>query len=383
MLKGFGSQNSAKLYIILESFIKKRRYSMFKLNNIFILASIFMALLYTGCENEPTSVEPLIGSDQITVNKLKIPEGATVDSAAFYINATSASGAEVTLHSVTTDWDETTVTWNNFSGSFNPDTAGLFTPGSAGWYVVDITALVNEWVENINPNYGVLLKETDPGALQTYTSREAGMSPYLKIWWTLNGSMGFDSTDAFADAFINSDSVNTNYGDSTELMTGWSDTTEYQTLVRFEIEKTPVSGCTRGYGYWKTHSVYGPAPYNSTWALLGEDSLFFLSNQTNYEVMWTAPKGGNAYYILAHKYIAVELNFLAGADPTAVQTAFDDATTLFNTYTPEEIGDLKGNNPIRKQFIELAGILSQYNDGEIGPGSCGDSNYSDIPLRIK
>ena len=356
---------------------------MYKLKNTLILSFVFTTLLFVGCKSDPTSIEPLIGLDHSTINKLTIPAGATVDSAAFFINATTAGGAEVTLHRITNDWEELTVTWNSFGGSFDPVTAGSFTPVGAGWYSADLTTVVTEWVENINPNYGLLLKEDSPGVLQSYTSRESGMSPYLKIWWTLNGSSGFDSTEAFADAFINSDSGNTNFGDSLELITGWQDTTGYQTLVRFEIEQAPAGGCTRGYGYWKTHSAYGPAPYDSIWAFLGEDSTFFLSGQSNYEVLWTPPSGGNAYYILAHKYIAVELNFLNGADPTAIQTAFDDATLLFSTYTPEDIGGLKGNDPVRQQFIMLAGILSQYNDGEIGPGSCGNSYPNEFPVRIK
>ncbi|MFI5237559.1 MAG: hypothetical protein ACHQLA_06470, partial [Ignavibacteriales bacterium] len=155
-----------------------------------------------------------------------------------------------------------------------------------------------------------------------------------------------------------------------------------QSLVRFEIEQIQTGGCTRSFGYWKTHSIYGPAPYDSTWKFLGEDSTFFLSNQTNYEVLWTPPRGGNAYYILAHQYIAVELNILNGADPTEIQEALDDATELFETYTPEYIGGLKGNNQIRQEFISLNGTLDQYNNGEIGPGKC-DENSSTYPVKVK
>ena len=46
-------------------------------------------------------------------------------------------------------------------------------------------------------------------------------------------------------------------------------------------------GCTLTPGYWKTHSKYGPAPYDATWALYGEDNIFFLSGLSNYEVLWT------------------------------------------------------------------------------------------------
>jgi hypothetical protein len=98
--------------------------------------------------------------------------------------------------------------------------------------------------------------------------------------------------------------------------------------------------------------------------------------------MWTPPSGGNAYYILGHHYIATWLNILNGADPGDVQEAFDDATDLFETYTPEEIGSLQGNDPVRQEFLELKDILEMYNEGEIGPGKCGEYN-AEFPVRRK
>ena len=135
-----------------------------------------------------------------------------------------------------------------------------------------------------------------------------------------------------------------------------------------------LGGCTLTPGYWKTHSMYGPAPYDDTWASIGEDTPFFLSGQSYYEVLWTTPQGGNAYYILAHAYIAAELNFLNGADPSAAQAAFDEATALLGTYTPDELAGLKGKagKETRAQFIALAEILDAYNNGLIGPGHCSE-----------
>jgi hypothetical protein len=129
------------------------------------------------------------------------------------------------------------------------------------------------------------------------------------------------------------------------------------------------SGCTLTPGYWKTHSTYGPAPYDSTWALVGEDTAFFLSGKSHYQALWTAP-GGNAYYILAHAYIAAKLNFVNGSDASAAQTAYDAATALFNTYTPAQIGALPGSSSVRRQFVALATTLDNYNNGLIGPGHC-------------
>jgi hypothetical protein len=133
-------------------------------------------------------------------------------------------------------------------------------------------------------------------------------------------------------------------------------------------------GCTLTQGYWKTHSEFGPAPYDDTWAQLtsGASTSFFLSGQTWYQVFWT-PVSGNAYYQLAHQYMAAKLNILNGASvPASVQTAFDQATSLFSTHTPAQIGALRGNNPLRAQFISLAGTLASYNEGALGPGHCSE-----------
>jgi hypothetical protein len=134
-----------------------------------------------------------------------------------------------------------------------------------------------------------------------------------------------------------------------------------------------AGGCTLTQGYWKTHSEYGPAPYDSTWALLlnGADTPFFLSGQTWYQVFWTAP-AGNVYYNLAHQYMAAYLNVLNGASPDAAQASLNSATALFNKYTPAQVAVLKSTNAVRKQFINLNTILDAYNNGLIGPGHCSE-----------
>lgn len=133
------------------------------------------------------------------------------------------------------------------------------------------------------------------------------------------------------------------------------------------------SGCTLTPGYWKTHSRQGPAPYDDAWTNLGpeqEDTVFFLSGRTYYAALWTAPQG-NAYWILAHAYIAAQLNKLDGASvPASVQTALDQATVLFNSKTPAQAGALKGAQ--RQQWITLAGVLDAYNNGVTGPGHCSE-----------
>jgi hypothetical protein len=129
-----------------------------------------------------------------------------------------------------------------------------------------------------------------------------------------------------------------------------------------------VGGCTLTQGYWKTHSKYGPAPYDATWGGM-EDDLFFLSGQTYYKVLWTPP-AGNVYYILAHQYIAAKLNQMNGADFSAVESEFEAATQLFEDNTPGDVAGLKGKD--KKTWTGLASILDSYNNGYIGPGHCDE-----------
>jgi hypothetical protein len=134
------------------------------------------------------------------------------------------------------------------------------------------------------------------------------------------------------------------------------------------------SGCSLTPGYWKTHSTFGPAPYDNTWESLpggaGADTPFFLSGSTYYRVLWT-PAGGNAYYTLARAYIAAELNRLNGADFTAASSAFAQATTIFQSYSPTSDVFLK-RSVTRTQALALATTLDNYNNGLIGPGHCSE-----------
>lgn len=131
-------------------------------------------------------------------------------------------------------------------------------------------------------------------------------------------------------------------------------------------------GCTLTLGYWKTHSVYGPAAHpDDTWYLLaatGPDTPFYLSGKTWYQAFWTAPQG-NAYYNLAHQYMAAKLNVLNGASTTAaVSSAMSWAESFFSTYTPSSTL----SKSVRQQVLAAASTLDQYNNGVIGPGHCSE-----------
>ena len=191
----------------------------------------------------------------------------------------------------------------------------------------------------------------------------------------INDSVNVDDTNGGSWLFNASGSVSyqrtftcdqdegTHNNTATIRETGQSDSAS----VEVRCVPPPGRGCTVTPGYWKTHSKYGPAPYDNTWALIGEDTTFFLSGMTWYQVINTPPSGGNAYYILSFQYIAARLNVLAGASTTpAVDAALAWATTFFSTYTPAT----KLSKPVRDAAIANATTLANYNNGLIGPGHC-------------
>ena len=88
-----------------------------------------------------------------------------------------------------------------------------------------------------------------------------------------------------------------------------------------------------------------------------------------HKVLWTPPKKGNAYFILAHAYIAAKLNILGGSATTPmVNGAIAFAEGFFATKTPT--GTLSTLD--KKLAILNAELLDSYNNGLIGPGHCSD-----------
>ena len=154
------------------------------------------------------------------------------------------------------------------------------------------------------------------------------------------------------------------------------------TLVIFlnTFTQPPDPGCTLTQGYWKTHSVHGPAPTDADWLNIGDvdgdgtsegaNETFFNSGKTWYEIFWIAPgqgknqtpELGKEYLQLAHQYMAARLNVANGATPTtAVTTAINGATAFF-----------QAGNLTAVPNATWAGTLASFNEGIIGPGHCGD-----------
>lgn len=114
-------------------------------------------------------------------------------------------------------------------------------------------------------------------------------------------------------------------------------------------------GCVYSQGYWKTHSENDEDKYDERW----KNAMHFDEVGTWEEVLETAPKKGNAWYILAHQYIAAYLNNVSAYMPEEVLQTLESAAELLNA---NEYGSAPSKTE-RGEYLKYAEILENYNTG--------------------
>jgi len=344
-----------------------------KLSILVLSIGVFMF----GCQNltDLTSPDSTAQFKKSQVVNMSMPSVDALLSAELflYIDTDGGFGAgelnnqTVNIHRVTSNWDEMLVTWDNFGG-YSSNVINHFQVDAAGWKSVDITALVEAWL-NGTENDGLLLDQVNeayPRGLYHSNENSSGSGPYLKLTIETDSETREIILHATADTYIWELNPNTNYGYKPYLFTGWKDGTdkEKQTLIKFDLD----AGCTLTPGYWKTHADPDKKKYDDTWEQLtnAADTDFYSSGQSYLEVLWT-PRHGNEYYILAFQYIAAQLNLLAGASDASISEEMAQAEDYFNYYTPDNPSD---ESFTRSEVISIAETLDQYNNGDLWPLHC-------------
>lgn len=120
-----------------------------------------------------------------------IPQDALVNSASLNIyrfDGSSGSALECHIFRVTEDWEEITLVDGIAYDTSGPYDQIVITGN--GWYVFDLTDLVQEWVQGTHPNYGAVFFGTGgTGLYQYFHSREAASdNPHLVVEYELAGS---------------------------------------------------------------------------------------------------------------------------------------------------------------------------------------------------
>jgi len=113
--------------------------------------------------------------------------GVTVDSAYIqtYIYQSNGEYSNIKIGKNTGYWTEETVTWNN-RPAFD-DYVSIPSIPSSGWWEIDVTSFVENYVSGADPNYGFRIGkgDTDHGNAN-FWSRDSAESekPYLELNYT-------------------------------------------------------------------------------------------------------------------------------------------------------------------------------------------------------
>lgn len=127
-------------------------------------------------------------------------------------------------------------------------------------------------------------------------------------------------------------------------------------------------GCTYTQGYWKNHHRDARVPRDISWPVSEGTEL---CGQTWLDILWMPPRG-DAWYILAHQWIAASLNAANGAAvPAEVADALAEGDALLAAcaIAKNERGAATG----------LADQLADYNEGAVGPGHCDETGDERAP----
>ncbi|UCD16728.1 MAG: DNRLRE domain-containing protein [Candidatus Zixiibacteriota bacterium] len=348
--------------------------------------SAVLLIAALGCQDDSNLLDSRsLGSAPYSLAAaLVIPEGATITSATLYLWVSQAPGQTVNVHMVTAPWEEMTVTWDNFGGSYDAAVQGSITPTMVDWYTVDLTALVTAWFDGTYENYGILLDQVEEVYPRTeYHSRENSFyNPYLEVCYTTNGDSDCEELPALADAYIWERFPTMNLGDQPLLYTGWQSETslEKQSLLIFDlIVEPPSEGCTNTIGYWKNHAGFGPQDDMVTALLpiwLGNDgglkSLAVTDAGIAVDVLKMKTYGdpSNGITKLYAQLLGAKLNIANGASYGDVADIISDADDFLADHDYMDWAGLSEEQ--QEMVLDWMEMLDDYNNGDIGPGHCDD-----------
>jgi len=342
-----------------------------------------LSILAFGCQDNPNPLQTVESDLAVgqAVGQLVLPYDATLLSAKFYVYVHEINNQTIDIHRVTAAWGETTVTWASFGGAFDAAVVGSFVADGLGWRSVDVTPLVQGWLDGDYPNYGLLMDQADmtfPRA--SYFARDFGARiPYLEICYSTAGGDVCEQVLSAGDTYIWQAQPTSNFGTRDLLYTGWLNESdlEKQSLVAFDVD-IEVLGCTHTIGYWKNWSGFGPQPDMITQYLPiwlgndGGDSSIAVQNADSavqiLSMTWDSSKNG--IIKLYAQLLAAKLNFADGADDSAVADIVADADDFLAAHRWGSWYALSKTD--QKMVLKWMETLDDYNNGLIGPGHCDD-----------
>jgi hypothetical protein len=258
------------------------------------------------------------------------------------------------------------------------------------WKLIDVTTLVQGWMDGDYDNFGMLLKQVEATFPRTIISATGGDNPpFLEVCYMDAGSEICEQIAPMGDVLISEHEPDSNFSISHpwNLYTGrWSETDlEKMSLIQFDLPVKP-GVCTRTIGYWKNHAGLGHGnqpdmvtPLLPIW--LGNPGgirpLNVNTAETAVDVlnMDTYGDPSNGITKLMAQLLAAKLNIANGAaddEISGVITAADNFLARRRPRAWDRLDDGK-----KAEILGWKDSLDDYNNGVIGPGHCEDDDYDD------
>ncbi|MCB0162587.1 MAG: DNRLRE domain-containing protein [Anaerolineae bacterium] len=126
----------------------------------------------------------------VKFNIATLPINQVITKATFRVHLISSydfpnTSRTITAYRITSDWSESSLTWNNAPGYSTAYDSNLIGNDDFDWYDFDVTNLVKAWYEGNYQNYGVMLRGPEYSGLDSswrgFSTREGSFPPQLVI----------------------------------------------------------------------------------------------------------------------------------------------------------------------------------------------------------
>ena len=324
-----------------------------------IMMAIALTLMATtaGFATEPPVIEDCI------------PVGSEIRSAVLSLQVSAPSDAIVGIYRVTAPWDENVVTWNSFAESYDPTMLASFTPATTGLHSVDVTSIVQAWVDGTYENYGLKLDQ-EGNVFTAYVSSERSVvewRPKLEVCFAVDSTVECVIIqrpsvvqDGVADTYVWEARPDTNNGYKIALYSGILNGFKKQTLLWFDICEDDDCIAALTPGFWKTH----PEAWPVDGLALGDQDYTMVELMM---ILWR-PVRGDASIILGNHLIATKLNLLSGTTTGIIEDRVADADALLSGFGSKLPYRVRARTALGAQMIITAYWLDQYNNNFLTNG---------------
>jgi cell division septation protein DedD len=132
----------------------------------------------------------------------------------------------------------------------------------------------------------------------------------------------------------------------------------------------PLSGCTRGHGYWKNHPERITPLLPVSLGAGGTNGMTVTDASAAVKILEMKTHGtpSNGITKLYAQLLTAKLNAAAGADTSRIAATIQSADAFLATHGYESWARLGAS--VRNEILGWMETLDAYNNGKMGPGVC-------------